>query len=85
MARTPAAFRQADVTRAVRAVAAAGVDIGRVEIDKLGKIVIVAADGKARRRRGGERMGPRMKLPSYVHALRRSAWAAPLLLPQARL
>ena len=44
MARTPATFRQADVTRAVRAVVAAGVHIGRVEIDKTGKIVIVAAD-----------------------------------------
>ncbi len=33
----------ADVTRAVKAVAAAGVGIARVEIDKSGKIVIVTA------------------------------------------
>jgi hypothetical protein len=32
------------VTRAVKAVTAAGVNIARVEIDKAGKIVIIAAD-----------------------------------------
>jgi hypothetical protein len=44
MARAPSTFRQQDVTRAVKGVAAAGVHIGRVEIDKAGKIVIIAAD-----------------------------------------
>ena len=43
MARTPSTFRQQDVTKAVRAVAAAGVHIARVEIDNAGKITIIAA------------------------------------------
>jgi hypothetical protein len=43
MARAPSTFRQQDVTRAVKAVAAAGVHIARVEIDKAGKIVIITA------------------------------------------
>jgi hypothetical protein len=37
-----------DVTRAVKAVAAAGVHIARVEIDKSGKIVIITADATGR-------------------------------------
>jgi hypothetical protein len=42
MPRGPRAFKQRDVTRVMRAVKAAGVDIGRVEVDlATGKIVIV--------------------------------------------
>ena len=48
MARAPSTFRQQDVTRAVRAVTAAGVHIARVEIDKTGKITIIAADAAGR-------------------------------------
>jgi hypothetical protein len=44
MSRRPAAFRQSDVTRAVKAVGAAGVGIARVEIDKAGKIIIITGE-----------------------------------------
>jgi hypothetical protein len=47
MSRVPSTFRQADVTKAVKAVVAAGVDIARIEIDKAGKIVIVAGTPEA--------------------------------------
>jgi hypothetical protein len=43
MARAPSTFRQADVTRAIRAARAGGVDIGRVEIARDGRIVIIAS------------------------------------------
>ena len=43
MARARCTFRQQDVTRAVKAIAAAGISIARVEIDKTGKITIIAA------------------------------------------
>ena len=42
MARAPSTFRQQDVTRIIRAVAAAGVGISRVEVDRAGKITIIA-------------------------------------------
>lgn len=41
-ARTP--FRQVDISRAVKGANAAGLIIGRVEIDPDGKIVIVSGD-----------------------------------------
>jgi hypothetical protein len=44
MSRARSAFRQQDVTKAVKAVTAAGVHIARIEIDKAGKIVIIAVD-----------------------------------------
>jgi hypothetical protein len=49
-------FRQQDVTRAVKAVVAAGVDIARVEIDKAGtiRIITVKAEPNGRDREGNE-------------------------------
>lgn len=41
MARGQLTFRQGDLTRAIRGAEAAGVHVGRIEIDKAGKIVIV--------------------------------------------
>jgi hypothetical protein len=41
--RAPSTFKQRDVTRFVKAVTAAGVGIARVEIDREGKITIIAA------------------------------------------
>jgi hypothetical protein len=43
MARAPYTFRQLDVTRAIKATKAAGVDIARIEIARDGKIVIITA------------------------------------------
>jgi hypothetical protein len=40
--RGPNTFKQHDMTRAVRAVQAAGVEVSRVEVDKDGKIVVIA-------------------------------------------
>jgi hypothetical protein len=42
MARGPCTFRQQDVTRALRATVAAGIEVQRIEIDKYGKIIVVA-------------------------------------------
>jgi hypothetical protein len=41
MARAPSTFRQNDVTRAIKATKAAGVDIARIEIAKDGRIIII--------------------------------------------
>ena len=50
MARAPSTFRQADVTKAVKAVRAAGVNIAQVEVTQDGKIVIVTAAPEGERR-----------------------------------
>jgi len=42
MSRGACTFRQRDVEAAVRAVRDAGVEVARVEVDKEGKIVVIA-------------------------------------------
>ena len=50
MARAPSTFRQQDVTRAVKAVTAAGVHMARMEIGRDGTIVLVTRQpGRARK------------------------------------
>lgn len=46
MANRPAAFRQTDVARAIGGVVKAGLPVGRVEIDRDGKIVIICKGGE---------------------------------------
>jgi hypothetical protein len=43
MSRRPAAFRQLDVTRALRGTVAAGIEVQRIEIGPDGKIIVVTA------------------------------------------
>jgi hypothetical protein len=43
MARRETTFRQTDVTRALKASTAAGINIARIEIDKSGKIVLITS------------------------------------------
>jgi hypothetical protein len=43
MPRQPCVFKQRDVTKAVKAVAAAGMEIDRVEVGRDGRIVIFTA------------------------------------------
>jgi hypothetical protein len=43
MARAPSRFRQGDVTRVVKGVVAAGVEVMRVEVDIDGRINVIAS------------------------------------------
>lgn len=45
MTRARAAFRQADVRRAVEGAVGAGLSVARIEIDAAGKIVIISEAG----------------------------------------
>jgi hypothetical protein len=56
MSRAPSTFRQRDVTRAVEAVVAAGVDLSRigVEITKAGSIIVSASEGLGENQGGNE-------------------------------
>jgi hypothetical protein len=48
MPRSSPSFRQRDLTRAVKAVRNAGVEIKLIEIDKCGRIVVVLVNGGGR-------------------------------------
>jgi hypothetical protein len=54
MTRGPCTFRQKDVTRALRATVAAGIEVRRIEIDKDGKIIVVAGKLPESPRDGGD-------------------------------
>ena len=47
MSRGPQRFRQRDLTAAVKAMRAAGVEITRVEVEKNGNIILILATGRA--------------------------------------
>jgi hypothetical protein len=42
MARGPSTFKQGDVTKVVKGVVAAGVEVMRVEVDTNGRIIVIA-------------------------------------------
>lgn len=44
MSRAPSTFRQRDMTRAVKAVRAAGLPVSRVTVDREGRIVVETAE-----------------------------------------
>jgi hypothetical protein len=52
--RRPSAFKKSDVTRATKAVLAAGLDIARVEIAKDGAIIVVPGKPEQMGYEGGE-------------------------------
>jgi hypothetical protein len=57
MSRAPSAFRQRDVTAAVKAVVAAGQKVARVELNKDGRVILIMVDAEAasaKIRHGGE-------------------------------
>src|SRR5262249_9507841 len=62
MARAPSTFRQQDVTRAVKAMVAAGVDLERirVEISKAGSITVTVNASDDHGDDKGQRMGPHL-------------------------
>ena len=56
MSRGQQTFKQSDVTKALKATVKAGIAVGRVEIDKNGKIVIVTGrpEDAANREKSGK-------------------------------
>jgi hypothetical protein len=54
LSRRTATFRQTDLTRALRGARAAGVEIDRIEIDKDGRIIVIAAKSTEENTGAGE-------------------------------
>jgi hypothetical protein len=52
--RRPSTFKKSDVTRATRAVLAAGLEVARVEVGRDGAIVVVPSRPPESPREGGE-------------------------------
>jgi hypothetical protein len=68
MSRGNSSFRQADVTRAVKGLVAAGFEVARVEVDKDGKIIVVP--GKPAASMDDKAMGPWDKAVAELEAKR---------------
>ena len=73
MARGPCTFRQTDVTRAVKAVRAAGVEVAKVVVDKDGKIIVVTGklDALERSTQGDRTVMPRPRPPHLQREITR--------------
>jgi hypothetical protein len=63
MSRTPSAFRQTDVSRALKAIRTAGYTAARVLIDRNGKIeIITVTEGEAHPNRAAGARSPEQRL-----------------------
>jgi hypothetical protein len=85
MARGQSAFKQSDVTRALRAASAAGQPVHRFEIDRQGKMSCssVSMGGKTRWATNGTKSNAASaEIRARLHRL---AWQATLLLPPSRI
>jgi hypothetical protein len=55
-------FKRSDLTRAVMGVNAAGMKVARCEIDRDGKIILIAANGALGEATDAEEIGPATKI-----------------------
>lgn len=62
MARGPCTFKQRDVTQAIKGVLAAGMKVAQCEIDRQGKIIIIAANGALREPIDSEEISPAARI-----------------------
>jgi hypothetical protein len=62
MSRGPCTFKQRDVTQAVKGVIAAGMKVARCEIDREGKIILIAGDGVLGKPTDAEEVGPATRI-----------------------